>query len=74
MTSVKDLLELWPSTARLARDTGIDAAAIRMWKHRGKIPAEHFASLVQSARRFGISGITYEALHNLGQNKNAAAA
>lgn len=63
MTSVRDIIEKWPSASEMARDIGLRRPSHgAMMKMRGSIPPQHWPKLVQAAERRGIEGVSFEAL------------
>ena len=65
MDTANDVLDCWPSLTAIAGDLAVDDAAVRMWRLRGAIPAEHFPALVRSAAKRDIAGITLEKLFEI---------
>lgn len=56
------LLALWPRSSVLARDIGVSYQTVRAWIRRGQVPVTYWPLLIDSARRFGLPGITAETL------------
>ena len=54
MKTVSDIVELWPRTRIFADDCGVEWMTAHQWRRRNKIPPEHWAALVKSAKRRGI--------------------
>lgn len=67
MLTHKQMIEQWPPLNgrmydQIAADLGVRSGLIAVWRHRGKIPPNHWFDLVQSAARRGLSGIDLESL------------
>lgn len=62
MTSVADLIDLWPIKKVLAVDLGVQSSHIRMMQHRGAIAVRYYQRMVASARRLGIPGVSIETI------------
>ena len=58
----REMLDLWPSREALAAELGMDGGNVRLWRHADRIPLRHWERLVAAAERWGIKGVTLEAL------------
>ena len=61
----RDVIDLWPSRAGMARKVGVAAGLPLNWYLRDKIPEGRFDAVVDAARRCGFRGITYALLASL---------
>lgn len=69
-SSFRDVIDLWPTKAALARDLkrigGADKVApVREWYGRNRIPVVWFDALILAAQHRGFEGITYRILTEL---------
>jgi hypothetical protein len=63
MTSVRDIINKWPSASEMARDIGLRRPGHgSMMKMRGSIALQHWPKLVEAAKRRGIKGVSFETL------------
>ena len=62
MRSHRDIINLWPSAADLARDLDIPGDNVRKWKFHNRIPGWFFSKLEAAAARRGIEGVTVKGL------------
>jgi hypothetical protein len=65
ISTIKDLLALWPTRKVVSRDTGASLDAVNKWPIQNAIPARFWAALIDSALRHGIEGLTAEVLARL---------
>lgn len=49
MLTFHDIMGLWPTLAAFASDVGVPYGHVKQWKHRGTVPAHHFAAVVRAA-------------------------
>ena len=61
MLNIPDIIDLWPSSAELARRIGEKPIVVQRWKSRGRIPGEYDTKLVSQAKEDGLE-LTYEDL------------
>jgi hypothetical protein len=69
-TSFRELIDLWPhpSIGTVAEDLGVPYGTVQVMRHRDSIASEHWASLVDGARRRRFEGwrtVTIELLARL---------
>lgn len=57
-----DLINLWPSLAQFARETGIHYQSVRVYRRNQMIPYWHWEAAIAAAERRGFKGVSYEAL------------
>lgn len=74
MASVRDIIDMWPSAAELARDIGLNPKHGAMLRYRGSIPNRYWPIIVKQARKRRIEGVTYEALTLAHANPKSEAA
>ncbi len=66
ISTVSDLIELWPSAEVFADDIGLKwRSHARVMKFRGKLPQSHWDATVLAATRRGIPGINHGLLQKL---------
>lgn len=58
MEDVRNVLKRWPDLKTIATDCELSKEAVEQWVKREVIPAIHATTLVKSARKHGIKGIT----------------
>lgn len=58
MEDVRNVLKRWPCLSAIATDCELSKAAVEQWIKRKVIPANRASTLVRSARKHGIKGIT----------------
>lgn len=51
---MKQIVDIWPSVAELARDLSLPYPTVAAWRQRGNIPARYDLSLVAAARSRGV--------------------
>lgn len=61
MLTAKDILDLWPTRADVARDIGYPDVTVRAWGNRDSIPGVADVPLVSAAKRRGFA-LTFEML------------
>lgn len=54
MLNIPDIIELWPSSAELARRIGEKPIVVHRWKARERIPGTYDVKLVEQAKTDGI--------------------
>lgn len=42
----RDIINLWPSAAALARDLALPPQIVQKWRNRGSIPAVHWQDVI----------------------------
>ena len=62
MKSHREIMDLWPSAAELARDLKTSGDNVRQWRRRNRIPSWFFDPIVRAARERGLEGVTAEVL------------
>lgn len=62
ITSHKQIVELWPTTAEFAEETGIHPVTARVMKARGKIPSWYWTQVVEAAQKRGFTEVTADQL------------
>jgi len=62
MNNVRDLVLLWPTTSDFASDIDENAATVRKWTQRNRIPASKILKISAAASERKIRGITAEKL------------
>ena len=62
MVKVADLVKLWPRANDLARELKVSPSRISDWKNRNAIPVSYWQTLLESARRRRIRGVTADLL------------
>ncbi len=63
MTTVRDIIDLWPSAERFSEDIGLRFPSHgRVMKHRGRIPEAHWPRIVEAAKARGIPDLTLDML------------
>ena len=67
MTTAAAFIDDKGGSAELARVIGCDPAAVRMWKHRERIPRDAWPELIQL-----VPGVTLETLLDLEKAASAA--
>lgn len=61
--NIENIINLWPSISSLAEDIeGVSEHGVYKWRKRRNIPAKYWKSVVASARKHKISGITFKRL------------
>lgn len=70
MQNHRDVINLWPTQADLARDLGIDGSIVRMWTKAGKIPPKRYDEVTAAAKRRGFPGVTYAFLSSTRPKKD----
>jgi hypothetical protein len=65
ITSIKELIGLWPSVADFARDAGVGHGAAQQMRRRGSIAVEHWPAIISAADVRGFPEITVEKLMSL---------
>ena len=74
MSTVQQIIGLWPSAAEMARDIGLKRASHgTVLKWRSSIPVKYWPQLVEAAERRGIKGVTYEVLAEAHAERGRAA-
>ncbi len=63
------LIALWPTIKDLARDLAVPYPTVNAWVQRNSIPSSRWASMIASAKRFGIKGVTLELMAKLVKSK-----
>ena len=61
MPTAKDILDLWPTRADVARDISYPDVTVRAWGNRDSIPGVADVALVNAAKRRGFT-LTFEML------------
>jgi len=51
----RQIIELWPTVADLARDLKIDSARVYKWHERQRIPPEFWITMIEFARNRDIA-------------------
>ena len=51
MQTVPQIIDTLGGPSSLARELGLDVNVVSSWKHRGRIPARHWPSLIETARK-----------------------
>lgn len=54
ISTVRDLIDLWPSRRQLAADVGATEARVHKWAQTGSIPPKYHLSLVEAGRARGL--------------------
>lgn len=76
IASFRDVIDLWPSRAEMARELGLRCsnppAKVRMWYARNRIRPGYFPRVVSAAERCGFRGVTYALLTSLHKAAKAA--
>lgn len=77
-SSFRELIDLWPhpSIGAVAEDLGVPYGTVQVMRHRDSIASEHWAALVDGARRRRFEGwrtVTIEMLARLKAAKAAKA-
>lgn len=62
ISSVKELVERWPSLSEFADDLGVPYDTAKGMRRRGAIDSSYWTRVVASASRRGLAGVTYERL------------
>jgi hypothetical protein len=65
MQSFAALIDLWPDMAVLSSDTGVKESHLRTMKARNSVPPDYWPAFVDSAKRRGIPGVTFDVLAGL---------
>lgn len=72
IASFRDVLDLWPDRAELAKRLGVGArgrpitpAHLRVWYQRNRISPKYFDRLISAARACGYEEVTYPLLTRL---------
>lgn len=63
--SFRDVIELWPQTAELARDLSEPYETVNQWKKRDSVPAWAHSALIRAAAARGFGQVTPELLDEL---------
>jgi hypothetical protein len=63
--TIGNLLDLWGDRARLAADLGCGFETVEDWYREGRIPERFWVSVVASARKRGIPGISVRLIASL---------
>ncbi len=61
MLIARDILDMWPTRAELARDIDCPGVTVRAWFIRGSIPGSADVALVNAAKQRGFA-LTFEML------------
>lgn len=61
MHHMDEVFTIWPTTADMARDIGVNPITARHWRRRKSIPAWYDAAIVDAAKRRGAK-LTFEDL------------
>ena len=61
MLTAKDILDLWPTRADIARDIRYPDVTVRAWGNRNSIPGAADVPLVRAAKQRGFT-LTFEML------------
>ncbi len=61
MKTARDILDLWPTRAEVARDIGYPDVTVRAWGNRNRIASAADVALVNAAKRRGFD-LTFEEL------------
>ncbi len=61
MKTPRDILDMWPSRAELARDLDEASVTVRQWGRNNSIPGKADVGLVSAAKRRGFM-LTFEML------------
>lgn len=72
MESFSALVERFGGAAKMAPEIGELPNTIRQWVARGSIPARYWQKIIEAARRLNVRGVTYAALAELANRKEAA--
>jgi hypothetical protein len=65
ISTVRDLIALWPSHKTMADDLDLEEYQPRDWARRGRIPAQFLHPIVNAAQRRGFHHVTHEFLTRL---------
>jgi len=71
VSTVAELLSLWPTIASLARDLGLHHSTVGSWAVRNSIPVERWSGVVMSARSHGIGHLTESRLQAIAEARRA---
>lgn len=76
MTKMPDsfvsIINLWPTLQDFADDIGVPYVNANLMRQRDSIAADHWAAMVDAARRRGIKGVSTDRLARLKAEKAAA--
>lgn len=72
MQTIPQIIDALGGPTEVARLTGQPVPTVSAWKHRNKIPARHWPSLVSIAREKGVKGITLELFFSIPSKEVAA--
>ena len=68
ITTVRDLIRLWPTQQALADDIGVARHIVRDWaRGQSMIRAEYFNLILKSAQTRNIRGVSYKLLADLAE-------
>ena len=56
------VIALWPSVTAFCADTGVPDATVRAWLRRGRIPPDHWDTIVTASARAQIPGLSIDVL------------
>jgi hypothetical protein len=71
MDTFSELIERFGGAAKMSAEIGEPANTIRQWSARGSIPARHWHTIVDAARRLYIAGVSFEVLATLAARARA---
>lgn len=71
MKSFQDIIDLWPSIAAFARETGVPYERARRWYNTNSIPHGYANNVVAAASLLGKSSITLELLAKLAEERRS---
>jgi hypothetical protein len=66
--SHRQIIDLWPVKAQLARELGVKYGVLKQWYHRGRIPADYWVKIVNAAHEID-QPVTYKLLAELIQKQ-----
>lgn len=72
MNTFADLIERFGGAAKMAPEINEMPNTIRQWSARGSIPARYWHSIIEAARRLKVTGVTYSALAEIANRRQAA--
>lgn len=68
-SSFREVIDLWPQIADLARDLDEPYETVNQWKKRDSVPAWAHSRVVRAAHTRGFKQITHELLDDLAASR-----
>lgn len=62
LRTYREVIELWPSAAALARFLGSKPHTVAEWWRRDSVPESKFMGIVEAAQKCGFEGVSYALL------------